>query len=447
MKLEVKHPDERNYAAKVVQLNNLRKHDNADRLQCATIDFQNVITGLDAQPGDVYVYFPVECKINADFLRETNSFREATLNVCPNEKGFFEKNCRVKAIKLRGEKSMGYIVPSLHVEEWLKLPNQSLSEHLNVEFDTINDVEVCRKYVVKKREPRLQKSGKKPKVDRLVDGQVHLHVDTENLRRNVKKIHPQDEISISYKTHGTSFWVSHVLSKRKLPWWEKLSKKIGLGVQETEYDYIYGSRRVVKNACLEDPKAHDHFYSYDLWEVIKDELKEYIPKGYTIYGECLGYTKDGAFIQGPYDYGCQQGEHKLYIYRVTFTNEDGLVTELTTKQIQEFCKRYDLVCAHVFYTGKAMDIYPELTPEYCFESKEAEDQAVENWRVQFVEKLEQKFNEKNCFMCNNEVPEEGIVVRKESMFDYEVYKLKSFAFLEKESKDLDSGESNLEEEN
>lgn len=39
----------KNYLCKVVKLENLRKHSNADRLQVATIDFQDVIIGMDAK--------------------------------------------------------------------------------------------------------------------------------------------------------------------------------------------------------------------------------------------------------------------------------------------------------------------------------------------------------------------------------------------------------------
>jgi hypothetical protein len=69
-----------NYLAKVHVISSLRKHSNADRLQCTSIDGNNVITGLDAKVGDVYVYFPVECTISKEFLSATNSFRDGVLN-------------------------------------------------------------------------------------------------------------------------------------------------------------------------------------------------------------------------------------------------------------------------------------------------------------------------------------------------------------------------------
>lgn len=91
-----------NYLAKVVKLKNLQKHSNADRLQTVVIDFQTVVTGMDAKEGDIYIYFPVECKINSGFLSQTNSFRDKTLNTDFEKVGLFEENCRVKAVRLRG---------------------------------------------------------------------------------------------------------------------------------------------------------------------------------------------------------------------------------------------------------------------------------------------------------------------------------------------------------
>lgn len=65
----------------------------------------------------------------------------------------------------------------------------------------------------------------------------------------------------------------------------------------------------------------------------------------------------------------------------------------------------------------------------------------------FFLKLEETYNEKDCFLCVNRVPEEGIVVRKESLNSCDSYKLKSFRFLEKESKELDKGVIDIESEN
>ncbi len=421
-----------NYLAKIVKLKNLRKHENADRLQIATIDFQNVITGLDAKDGDIYVFFPLECRINREFLSFTNSFRHSELNQDKEKVGFFEDNCRVKAMKLRGEKSMGYIVP---IEEVEKFTGEQLTDFIDKELDTIGDILMLKKYVIKSAVTQGQgNKGKKPRISRLVDGQVKLHVDTENLRKNAFKIKPHDFITISYKTHGTSWWASNLLVKKKLNIFQKFIRAIGINIIDTEYDFVYGSRKVVKNE--HETQHKQHFYGTDLWGEIKDDLKEFIPKGYTFYGECLGYTKEGSAIQGQYDYGCDIGDKRIQIYRITFTNEDGISYDLSSRQIKEFCDKNGLEYVHTFFQGKAKDLYAGIV-----------NLNEEHWQENFVKELEKQYNGKDCFMCKNKVPEEGIVLRKESMFEFEVYKLKGFSFLENETKMLDEEQEDIESNN
>ena len=48
-------------------------------------------------------------------------------------------------------------------------------------------------------------------------------------------------------------------------------------------------------------------------------------------------------------------------------------------------------------------------------------------------------------MCKNKLPEEGVVVRVEGL-DLEVYKQKSFNFLQLESKLLDENQTDIESE-
>jgi len=448
--LKIAHAEEKNYSAKVVRLAGLRKHTNADRLQCVDIDFQTVITGLVAQEGDLYVFFPCGTKIDESFLSHTNSFRDKELNKNKEKVGFFEPKGVVSAIRLRGEKSMGYIVPVRDVEKWAEVPEGYLAGHVGYEFDTINGKEFTRKYVVKgSRQPGLgnQKKGKKPQLSRLVEQMINLHISTENLRRNAHKISPDDVISVTYKTHGTSFWCSNVLVKEEPTWWRNFLNKINFPVVNTKYDIVYGSRRVVKNSKFEDPKNNGHYYGYDLWKEICDHVKDRIPKNYTLYGECLGYLKDGSYVQKNYDYGCSKGQWKIQIYRITFTNPDGLVFELSTPQIREFCSKTGLEPVKLFYYGKAGDMYPEL-----YNSVRAmlssDPQHVDKWRENFIKALERDYNEKDCHLCiANKVPEEGIVVRREeTSFQFEAYKLKSFAFLELSSKEEDAGISNIEDQ-
>lgn len=418
-----------NYLAKIVVIEQLRKHENADSLMIATVDFQDVIVSDKTQIGKPYIYFPIESAINKEFLSMTNSFRDTTLNRDPEAKGFFEKTGRVRAVKLRGLPSMGYLVPLSDMEAFV---GASLYEHVGEEFDTIGDTLIVKKYVIRLREPKEPRQGQKPRISRLVEGQVKLHVDTEQLRKNMFLINPFDKISISDKTHGTSFWVSNVIVKKKLNFFYKLLKKLGVKVQDTENDYVYGSRKVVKNEYETADKAH--FYDYDLWADIKDKFVGKLPAGFTVYGEALGYTKNGAMIQEGYDYGCVGDEMKIEVYRVTVTNNEGVTIDLSSEQIKGFCERigFDTVTYH--YIGEACELYPDTSPS-------------EHWHENFLKKLELDYTEKDCHKCKNNVPAEGVVLRKESLFGFEAYKLKSFRFLEWETKMLDSGKSDLESEN
>ncbi len=437
MKLETVNK-ESNYLAKIVKIDSLRKHSNADRLQCANVDFQNVILGLDANYGDEYVFFPLECTISLELLKFTNSMRDKTLNKDTSKSGFFELNGRVRAIKLRGEKSMGFMMP---LEEFKKFAFDKFGEYPEIkegqEFDSIGSFLVVEKYEVKKKVQQGNKNqGNTPhRVSRIIDGHIKLHVNTSNLRKSVYELNIDDNISITYKTHGTSFWVANALVKKKLNLKEKFAKMLGVDIVDSEYDYVYGSRKVVKNEYLEDSKNKQHFYSYDLWKDICDRIKESIPKGFTLYGECIGFTKDGAYIQKDYDYMCEGKSNKIEIYRITQTNADGESFELTYNQIDDFCNRYGLTASKCFYTGTIFEYLQE----------EDLDFNEDNWREVFIKNLEEKYNEKDCYMCSNEVPEEGIVVRRENLFSCDSFKLKSFRFLSKETEELDKGIENIEE--
>ena len=68
----------------------------------------------------------------------------------------------------------------------------------------------------------------------------------------------------------------------------------------------------------------------------------------------------------------------------------------------------------------------------------------ENWEEKFLATLKEKYNDKDCYICNNKVPEEGCVIRIEGL-DFEAYKQKSNRFYERETKLLDKGEVNLED--
>jgi len=426
-----------NYLAKVVKLNNIRKHENADRLLCVAIDGNNVITGLTATEGQLYIYFPLESSINSEYLSWSNSYEKKELNQDPEVKGFFGHSGRVRAIRLRGERSEGYIVPVDTISSWVYETTGNdfvfTENDVETEFDTINGLKLCEKYVnivgIKKLKEKKNNNTKKVvKESKLIDNQFRFHIDTAPLRKNMHNINPNDYISITNKIHGTSFVVSSVLCKKKLTFVEKVLKKIGVNIVDSHYDLVYSSRKVVKNKNIEDGNSQ-HFYGYDLWGDIAQNLKGSLTEGISLYGEAVGYTKTGAYIQNQYDYGCSPGKFETYIYRITMTNASGKVFEFSSSQVKEYCQKFGLKTVPEYYYGKAKDLF-DLPPDV-------------HWNESFLEKLTEEYLEKDCDLCVNKVPAEGIVIRRET-FDIDVYKHKSFRFFEQETKQLDSGEIDLE---
>lgn len=409
-----------NYFGIVVQIKSLRPIKGADNIQIANVAFNDVIVSKDVKQGDLMIYVQSGTQVCEDLCFQANLYDKAELNK-DDIRGYVDPKKRViKAIKLKGEISNGILI-ALDKFNWLE---EEFKE--GDMFTHINGREIFTKYIV--RQAKVQGLSNKQKqiktFDKIIDKYFKFHNDTSNLRFNIHKIHPNDIISLHYKKHGTSAVFANILVNKQLTWYERLLKKFGINIVDKQYDIIYSSRKVIKNG-----RAETGFYSTDVWGEVYQEVKDRIPKGYTLYGEIIGYESTGSFIQKDYDYGCNVGEKKFYVYRVTNVNEDGLIIELTDEQIKDFCEHYGFLYSDTyFYYGRAKDLYKLSTRN------------VELWREHFLRKLEEEFNEKDCHMCSNLVPEEGIVLRKEKTFQYEAYKLKSKRFLLGES-------ANIEQEN
>ena len=437
MKLHIREGSE-NYACSVVKIEHLFSIEGADKIQRALVHGNDIVVSINVKLGDIMLYFTSGTKLNKDYCSYNNLLTDAEQNK-DKVKGYIShKQFRVKALKLRGIISNGILMPL----ESLGFNSKAWDNKLQVgdEFTDINDISICEKYVVTPAR-NSNPGGKIPKIarfDRLVENQFILHNDTSNLRKNIHLINPNDIIGIHYKKHGTSAVFGNVLTKRVLKWYEKLLKKIGVKVQETEYDIIYSSRKVVKNQYINTEQTNSGFYNEDIWGTVKEEIKDLIPKNWTLYGEILGFLPNGGAIQSmsskPFDYGCKPGEHKFYVYKISVINEDGHVIYLSDKQIKEYCDKVGLLYSDTFiYYGKAEDLYTDININ-------------EHWHENFLEKLEEEYNEKDCYMCINKQPEEGIVVRIEKSDEYLAFKLKSKRFLLGESDEQENDQSNLEDE-
>ena len=428
-----------NYIAKIHVIDNLHPHPNADRLQLTTIEGNNIVLGIDTKIGDMGIYFPLECRISPLYLSANNQFEPKELNADNTKRGFFNKHGRVRACQLRGTKSEGYWAPiDTLITAFGKLP-EAVDGTL---FDTVYDEVLVSKYVpanqVSKRESTPK--GKQPKKDsKIVDGQFRFHNDTAQLGRNVHNVGSQEYVVVTQKLHGTSAVFSHLVCKKPLTWKEKLAKRLGVAVQETYYDSLYSSRRVLKNGYVKD---NNHYYGTDIWGTVNDEVLPFIRKGITLYGEIVGFINENKPIFAGYSYGCKPGEHAFYVYRITSTDPDGHVTEFTWEQVKDYCSQFGLKHVPELYKGKFCDLVTQhclnqtpMTAPWCWDT--LDDNAI-------IEALREKFHNK---VLDTGVPDEGICVRIERGMTQETYKLKDFAFLKKESDDLDAEVVSIEDEN
>ena len=210
-----------NYVATVVVIDNLIPLEGCDNIQASIIQGNHVIISKDVKIGDVGIFFPVECSIKNTFLRPNNLYRDKMFNENPEKVGFFELNGRVRAVKLRGFASEGFWIQLSSLEKFASFQDikdlglKTLKGDIT-EFDHINDEMICEKYIINVKGESNQQKDTRDKFDKVIPGIFKLHIDTENLSKNIYKIYPNDIISVTEKIHGTSFVSSFILCNRKL---------------------------------------------------------------------------------------------------------------------------------------------------------------------------------------------------------------------------------------
>lgn len=338
------------YNAIVTRLTNVRPHPNADKVQLATCHGNQVVIGLDSLEGHLGVYFPSDGQLSDEFCKANNLYRDAELNARKDEKGgMFDANRRVRAQKFRGEISDGFWVP-LHYFGFIMVSGLDVE---GFEFDEWKGVPICNKYV----NPNTAKiarenQGKKTRVSRS-SVMFKEHFDTGHFGKNIHEFEKGQHIIITEKLHGTSGRIGHVQLTRELSWLEKLAAKIGLAINDKEWAYLNGTRRVVLGESKSETQFHDPTIRDKAMNLFKGNLR----KGETVYFEIVGYESTGAAIMPSvdttkmgdkeftkqygksmaYSYGCDSTQSEVYVYRMTFANEDGQSIDYAWNDVVKRC--------------------------------------------------------------------------------------------------------------
>lgn len=471
------------YCCKVVRIEDIFDIPGSDFLGQTFVNNEPVVVRKDlVHTGDIMIYAMNETQLNQDFLSKNSMFRlnisvmnansievETLLRQGKKDEaqakcGFFEKNGRVRMIKIRKTPSMGILLDFQQFVTWKpSLANLDITELEGMIFDTVENELFVKAYIppFSERHGTPRNNNKNQKIlkrfDRLIEGEFFLHYDTNPLAGNEWKLNPDQKVALSVKMHGTSAIFANVKTRipLKLPfykrWWNKLLDAThlfyGFRVVDSEVGYgnIYSSRKVIKNKYI-NKEVTSGYYGQDVWGKYNDLLKDYIPQGMTIYGEICGYL-DGTqtMIQKGYDYGCAEGENFFMPYRITSDTLNGKyewnvdeVRDWTVHFREEHPEFRNLIYPiPILFKGHLTNLYPDIDSTNVYEWRKNILAALSKDKSRLgMEKLEP--------LCKNKVPREGVVLRIHNDEVAEAFKLKTVAFRMREATLIDQGEVDME---
>ena len=427
----------------IVKVNKLRPHGNADRLQIADFFGNETCVPLDVAIGDKGIYFPTDLQLSVAFCEANNLVRKK--DDAGNEiGGFLDPDKRnVKTIRLRGEPSDGIYLP-ISALEFTGVDLDSLD--VGTTIDSVNGIEICRKYIPRTKgnnrtAPQGNKSRKKkvPKAPLFAE-----HADTEQLAYNLHAFKPDDQIEITLKMHGTSGRTGYlpVLQGYKRSLLDRILRREGTPIYD--WGYVSGTRRVVLDS-YEGGFYGDNSFREKHSKTFEGKLH----KGETVYYEIVGFTDTGAPIMGDaqnkkmhdkeflkqygevttFSYGCApqlspavikapemvevvpaKPQSDIYVYRMTMTNEDGVVVEYTPDYMRYRCEQMGVKTVPVFTKMLLADMNDD------------------NWNYgEAVMKIAEKYYDGPDPVGKTHV-REGVVVRIVNRPKFCAYKHKNFAF-------------------
>ena len=435
----------------ITTLKNVREHPNADKLVLATCFESTVCVSKDKYyEGQIGVYFETDLQLSMEFC-EKNGLLAVYENGVNVSGGYMDPAKRnVRAIKLRGEQSDGLFLPL----DCLAYTGAKLEEFkLGEQITTVNGHEICRKFIPRSNAPKTAAGGAgkrvKRRAKRSIAPQFFEHKDTEQLQYYLDQFKPGDQIEITRKLHGTSGRTAYVKTFRgmKRTFWDWLLRREGTPI----YDWgtVSGTRRTVMDTfeggfygSNEFRKQYHDFFEGKLW------------KGETVYYEIVGFTHDGKSIMGQcsndkvkdkdfvkqygetttFSYGCAPSplyevithtdgsteqrvlkpQSRIFVYRMTMTNEDGEVIEYTPDFTRHRCMYMGVDFVPVEWSG--------LIPEHPG-SKDDPTITAGEWVMKKVE----------LFYDGPEPLDpthirEGVVVRIINRPTFTAYKHKNFSF-------------------
>lgn len=355
------------YCGYITTIKQLRKHSNADRLQCATIFGNNVIVDLSYTEGQEVIYFPVDGQLSEEFACDNNLVRLKDENG-NNVGGYLDPDKRnITALKLRGEKSDGLVLPIEVLSKYVDVKTLSDGDQISM----LDGHEVCRKYIPRsnRRKGGSDSSSNKNRNRKEEKEKVSYpffveHIDTAQLAYNQNAFREGDTCYITLKMHGTSARTANAVEVVKKKRNYILKKVFKIKDKEIKrFAVVSGTRRTTLRNY-----GGGYYGSNAFRQKYQDFFYDKLPKGVEVFYEIVGYTEGDQTIMGRcsnklvkdkefekqygketvFSYGCDPGENDIYVYRMTMTNEDGFAVELPWEQVQIECEKLGVKCVPTF---------------------------------------------------------------------------------------------------
>lgn len=349
--------------AHITTIREIHKHSNADRLQCATIFGNNIIVDMSYTVGQRVIFLPIDLQLSEEFAEDNNLVRKKD-EYGNSIGGYLDPNKRnITALKLRGEKSEGLILPIEVLQRYGSISELKDGDMLS-EF---NGHSICCKYIpVNRQKERHPSNEVKTKKSKDITSYPYFveHIDTQQLAYNESAFKPGDTIYLTLKMHGTSARTMNAVEVKTKQRNFILSKLFHLKAKTIKsYKCVSGTRRTTLTASNEG-YYEDNAFRMKYHNLFKDKL----PKGMEVFYEIVGWVNDSTTIMGQcknslvkdkefskmygptttFSYGCNTGENDCYVYRMTLTNEDGYRVEIPWEQVQIECEKLGVKCVPLF---------------------------------------------------------------------------------------------------
>ena len=160
------------YCGYITTLYGLRKHSNADRLQCVSVFQQNVIVDLSYYEGQRVVFFASDGQLSEEFANDNNLVRKKDENG-NNIGGYLDPDKRnITAVKLRGERSEGLLLPIECLSKYVDISTLKDGDQITV----LNGHEICKKYIPRRNQRQNSNGDSKGKHKKKFEKEKILHV-------------------------------------------------------------------------------------------------------------------------------------------------------------------------------------------------------------------------------------------------------------------------------